>query len=314
MRVGRATPEAGPQMEWPTLGMLVLAYGGWVTAGVLVWPESPASALVLMTLFTVLHSSLVHEALHGHPTRYPWLNELLVSVPLGLVWPYRRFRALHLRHHVNALLTDPEEDPESAYWESSRYRRFSHWRRRMLIVNNTLLGRMVLGPGLSAAALVMRDLRGLRDSPRALLLAWGLHAVGVALVLALLHRGFGIGAGVYLVTVVWGSFALLALRTYAEHRWHPDPQARCIIVESTPLAWLYLNNNLHLVHHRYPGVAWYKLPGIYQAYRDHWSEMSGGYVYRGYWPLFRAYAMRAKEPVVHPVLGARETAAPSALQ
>lgn len=303
MRGRRPVREDEQQVEWPTLGMLLIAYGGWVAAGALVWPSSPVVALVLMTLFTVLHSSLVHEALHGHPTRCSWVNELLVSLPLGLLWPYRRFRTLHLRHHVNARLTHPVEDPESAYWEGRRYHGFPGWRRRLLAVNNTLLGRLVLGPVLGALALVMRDLRAWRHAPRELLLAWGLHAFGVVVVLGVLHRGFGISIGVYVLTVVWGSFALLALRTYAEHRWHPDPQARCIIVESTPLALLYLNNNLHLVHHRHPGVPWYNLPALYRARRGHWRACNEGYVFKGYWTLFRAYALHAKEPVVHPELG-----------
>ena len=49
-----------------------------------------------------------------------WLNELLVGLPIGLVYPFRRFRALHLRHHADESLTDPFDDPESyyrAFWQ-----------------------------------------------------------------------------------------------------------------------------------------------------------------------------------------------------
>ena len=63
-----------------------------------------------------LHSSLQHEALHGHPTRSAALNEALVFLPLGLLFPYRRFKALHLRHHNDSALTDPYDDPESFYY------------------------------------------------------------------------------------------------------------------------------------------------------------------------------------------------------
>ncbi|MBR7508578.1 fatty acid desaturase, partial [Mycobacterium tuberculosis] len=59
--------------------------------------------------------SLQHEALHGHPTRSGWLNELLVSLPLGLFYPYRRYKHLHLKHHADERLTDPYDDPESYY-------------------------------------------------------------------------------------------------------------------------------------------------------------------------------------------------------
>ena len=44
--------------------------------------------------FTVaLHSSLQHEALHGHPTRHAPVNEALVFLPLGLFYPFRRFKS-----------------------------------------------------------------------------------------------------------------------------------------------------------------------------------------------------------------------------
>jgi hypothetical protein len=53
--------------------------------------------------------------LHGHPTRSAALNEALVFPALGLFVPYRSFRDTHLRHHNDANLTDPYDDPESWY-------------------------------------------------------------------------------------------------------------------------------------------------------------------------------------------------------
>ena len=103
------------RVEWITVGMIGLAYSGWVLAGWLIWPVYPWLALAVMAVLTALHSSLVHEVVHGHPTRKRAINELMVGASLALIWPYRRFRAVHLKHHHDAHLTDPFEDPESYY-------------------------------------------------------------------------------------------------------------------------------------------------------------------------------------------------------
>ena len=57
----------------------------------------------------------MHEVLHGHPTRSGRVNEALVFLPIGIVWPFRRFKAIHLRHHADERLTDPFDDPYVSY-------------------------------------------------------------------------------------------------------------------------------------------------------------------------------------------------------
>jgi fatty acid desaturase len=132
-------------------------------------------------------------------------------------------------------------------------------------------------------------------------LAWALHGLSLLPVLVALAL-FGIPIWLYGLAVVWPALALISIRTFAEHRWHETPDGRTIIVERSPLAWLFLNNNLHIVHHRHPTAPWYALPRLYAERRDHWQALNGGYVYRNYWQLFRAHALRAKEPVAHPAL------------
>ena len=65
------------RVEWPTLTLLMLTYLVWgyaTTWGAALW--LPLS-MVLVTLSAALHSSLTHEAVHGHPTRHALLNEAL---------------------------------------------------------------------------------------------------------------------------------------------------------------------------------------------------------------------------------------------
>jgi len=289
------------RLEWPTIALTVFCYGLWGLAGAIVWPVAPVVALLLMALMSALHSSLVHENLHGHPTRNRRVNEALVSLPLSLIYPYRRYKTTHLAHHDDARLTDPIEDPESYYKARWAHDRMPRWLQVLLVVNNTMVGRIVLGPVLGAAGFLAQEARLLVLGTRGVRRAWALHLASLVPVLALVWA-FGIPLWLYVLAVVWPSLALISIRTYAEHRWHDAPEGRTIIVERSPLAWLFLNNNLHIVHHQMPGAPWYALPGLYAARRDHWHALNRGYVYRNYWQLFRAHALRPKEPVVHPVL------------
>ncbi len=289
------------QIEWPTLALTFFCYGLWALALLAIWPSYPGLALVIMALMSALHSSLVHENLHGHPTRNRRVNEALVALPLSLLYPYRRYKATHLAHHRDARLTDPLEDPESYYKARWMHDCMPRWFQRVLIVNNTMIGRMVLGPVLGAAGFLHQEARRAMAHDRGVRRAWLLHLAGLGPVLGVLWVA-GMPFWLYLVAVVWPSLSLIAIRTFAEHRWHDLPEGRTIIVERSPLSWLFLNNNLHIVHHQQPKVPWYELPRLYMQRRDHWQALNRGYVFRNYWELFHAHAIVPKEPVVHPVL------------
>ena len=289
------------RIEWLTLALIAGCYGVWVAAGWFLWPLAPAAALAVMAIMAALHSSLVHECLHGHPTRNPRVNEALVALPLSMIHPYRRYRRTHLAHHHDARLTDPFEDPESYYKARWQLAAMPGWLGAVLRLNNTMLGRIVLGPVLGAAGFLASEARLLRAGARGVRLAWALHLLALVPVLAAVIA-FGIPFWLYLLAVVWPALSLLSIRTYAEHRWHEMPEGRTIIVEHSPLSWLFLHNNLHIVHHQMPGAPWYALPRLYRERRDYWQALNGGYVYRNYWQLFRAHALRAKEPVAHPAL------------
>ena len=227
----------------------------------------------------------MHECLHGHPTRRALVNEALVLLPLGLVYPYRRFRALHLRHHADERLTDPFEDPESYYRARWRYEEMPGWARRLLGINNTMAGRFVLGPAIMTAGFLAAEMKLIREDAPGVRRAW------------------------LLLGPAWLGQSLISVRTFAEHQWSERPDGRTIIVERSPLALLFLNNNLHLAHHKMPGAPWYRLPALYRARRAEWLAMNDGYSYPGYFALAKDFAFRTKEPVPHPALRrAREAA------
>jgi fatty acid desaturase len=266
------------------------------------WPVSPLAALAFMTVLVALHSSLMHEASHGHPTRRAGLNELLVALPIGLVWPYRRFKTLHLRHHADERLTDPFDDPESYYRALWRYRELPPLLQRLLRFNNTMVGRLLIGPLIANAGFLAGDAKLIAAGDRQVRRAWLHHLAGLAVVVPIIVFVFGMPLWLYVLVPAWLGQSLIAIRTFAEHQWSERPDGRTIIVERSPLSLLFLNNNLHLVHHKMPNVAWYDLPRQFRARREEWLKMNGGYAYPGYLALLKDFAFRAKEPVAHPVL------------
>ncbi|WP_164736641.1 fatty acid desaturase [Pararhodobacter zhoushanensis] len=289
------------RLEWPTLGLIALCYGGWLFAGFWLWPLVPILALALMALCAALHSSLVHECLHGHPTRKRLVNEALVTLPVSLAYPYRRYKASHLAHHHDTRLTDPFDDPETYYRAHWQYDALPGWLKYLLGLNNTLLGRVTLGPWLVAIGFYADELRQIRADAHGVRLAWAIHLPAAALILALVWA-MGIPLWLYVVAVCWPGLGLIALRSFAEHRWHETPEGRTIIVERSPLAWLYLHNNLHIVHHKLPSAPWYALPRLYAERREEWQQLNGGYVFPNYLALWRRWGLTAKEPVAHPTL------------
>lgn len=288
------------RIEWPTVFLIAVSYGGWVLAGVFLYPQSALLALVSMAVLNALHSSLVHEVIHGHPTRNCHVNAALVFINPALIWPYHRFRRLHLRHHADERLTDPFDDPESYYRALYAYDAFPEWGKRVLGLSNTLIGRLILGPPLSTVALVIGDFNAAVRGNTEVIRAWTLHLIGLVPVIYCITQMFEIPFWLYCVTACYGGAAIISLRTFAEHQWHETPEGRTIIVERSPLSILFLNNNLHLVHHQNPTAPWYALPRLYAQDRARWRALNHGYVYPNYWKLFRSYALIAKEPVAHP--------------
>ncbi len=287
-------------IEWPTLLMMVATYAIWAM-GTALWAYSPTASLLLTTLTITQFSSLQHEVLHGHPFANRHLNEALVFPALTLIVPFNRFRDLHLAHHFDPNLTDPYDDPEANYMDPKVWDQTSAPVKVLYRMNNTLMGRILFGPGIAIYSLVKMDAALIAKGDRAVLLAWVLNTIGVALVLIWVLGFTTMPLWAYCIAAYLG-FGLLKIRTYLEHRAHEQFRARSVVVEDKGLlALLFLNNNFHAVHHMHPKAAWYKLPGIYAAKREHYLRRNEDYVYRSYAQIFRLFLFRAKDPVPHPI-------------
>ncbi|WP_170752780.1 fatty acid desaturase [Ruegeria lacuscaerulensis] len=282
-------------LEWGTLALILGCYGAWLAMlfYLPVWAAVP-----LVGVVAALHSSLTHEAIHGHPFRQKALNEALMALPLTLFIPYRRFRDQHLAHHRDATLTDPYDDPESNYLDPQVWAGLRGWQKRLLAVNNTLLGRIVLGPAIGQFVFMRNELRCVFKSE--ILRAWVFHLCGVLVVLWIVSLS-PMPIWAYVLAAYLG-LGLVKIRTFLEHRAHDRASARTVIIEDRgPLAFLFLHNNLHVVHHMNPAAPWYRLPALYRAGQETYLARNEAYVYRSYAQVFRAHFLRAKDPVPHPL-------------
>lgn len=295
--LGTAMGERKPIIEWPTLILLITTYAVWIGAVFWISNWSLALAIVVAALSIAQQSSLQHEALHGHPTHWQWLNELMVGVSLNMAIPYARFRDTHLAHHTDANLTDPYDDPETNFRTEKDWLALPIWSKWICNFNNTLTGRMLLGPLLGQWAFMRGDIsKGSRNIAQ----SWGVH-IGTTIGVVLLVVQSSMPLWAYLVAA-YGGLSLLKIRTFLEHRAHEHSRARSVIVEDHgPLALLFLNNNLHAVHHMHPQVPWYDLPKTYRAQRDRFLACNEGYLYRSYWAVFKRHLWKAKDPVAHPL-------------
>lgn len=285
------------RVEWITLLLILLCYGSWGAA--LFW--LPLAVGVPATgVLIAWHGSLTHEVLHGHPFRSQIANELLMALPLNLCIPFNRFRDLHLAHHRDSNLTDPYDDPESNYLDPKVWQRMPRWQHLACRLNNTLLGRIVMGPLLGQARFMRDEVLGARCGDRAIWLAWALHLPGAAVVLLVVAVS-PMPIWAYLIAAYLG-LGLLKIRTFLEHRAHAQVRSRTVIIEDHgPLAFLFLNNNLHVVHHMNPKAPWYRLPVLYREGKERYLTINDGYVYRSYGEVFRRYLWRTKDPVAHPL-------------
>ncbi len=299
----------GAAIQWPTLAMLVVCYLGigLVTLGASGLAEATGHAAVVwvavpvLSVFFALHSSLQHELLHGNPFRKQWLNDAFGFPAVGFFVPYERFKTTHLAHHIDENLTDPHDDPESQYMDPIVWQRLSDWLRRVYRINNTLAGRMIIGPVIGMLSFYRADIIAMLHGDRDIVRAYLLHLAGIVIA-AVWFIGVAQWSIAAWLLASYGALSILRIRTYLEHRANESVLARTAIVDDRHfLGWLFLFNNLHAVHHKHSRLPWYELPGYYEKHKTHFNNLNGHYFYSNYLQVFRQYFVRPKDPVPHPL-------------
>ena len=296
-----AAPAPAARSEWSTWAVLAAVYGGWLAltfhSAALPWWV----VLVAGGWLVAWHGSLQHEAIHGYPTRSPRLNAALVWLPVGLWMPYAIYRETHVEHHESAHLTDPAADPESFYVSAEGWARMGRPRRALHVVNQTLAGRLSIGPAVIAGPVLARGGAPVAPGRLRARRPWAEHVVGVALVFAWTAGVCEMSIAAYVALFAWPGLSLTLLRSFAEHEPASEEDRRTVIVESGLFGrLLYLNNNLHAVHHAFPGLPWHAIPAARRAHRDRFDGPEGPRVHRGYAAIARRWLLRPRDYPIHP--------------
>jgi fatty acid desaturase len=289
------------QISGPTLLVAATIYGGWIA---LTWWFHALpwwSVLVLGGWIVCWQGSLQHEIVHGHPTRIGWLNTALAIAPLSLWMPYAIYKESHLHHHHTADLTVPGRDPESYYVDSDSWDRTGAFGRALLTFNNTLFGRMTIGPIITVVRLWSDEGRQALAGQRDHLWIWVGHAFLITVLSSWVIVVCQIPWWQYVLLFAWPGLSMTLLRSYTEHRPATEFDHRMLIVDSAPpMRLLYLNNNLHALHHSQPNMPWYELPAAYEANRKHILQRNGGFRFSGYVEIARRYLFSAKDSPLFP--------------
>lgn len=240
---------------WPTVVLAVVTLVVWFgavlghLAGVLpTWLAALAAFLAAYVTFTP-----VHEATHGNVggRSRPWLDTVVGwASALPLLAPFAAFKTLHLRHHAKT--NHPDEDPD--FWVAG-----TGWRvvARCLTMIPHLYA-TYLGPLARASRTAART----RPLAIAYLVLQGLVFLGLA------WAGHGATVLFVLVLPSWLAVGVLAFAfDWLPHHPH-STQGRYVDTRAIPsrlLEFLLLGQNLHLVHHLWPSVPFYRYGVVFEA-------------------------------------------------
>jgi beta-carotene hydroxylase len=228
-----------PRTSWPTLGVVAAALGLWIAG----WMVTGIAGIALATVGAYLAFTPLHEATHRSVSRVRAVNELvgrLASVPL--FGPLVVIRDIHLEHHKHT--NDPVADPD-------------HWSGR--------------GPAwLLPLRWLTQDARYYwiyarrARPPLERIEAYGTMVLFVATALVLASLGHGRAVVLYWLLPARLAIGVLAYAfDYVPHRPHQitAKQDRMRATSVSPGRWRYLaslGQSLHLVHHLYPAVPFYR--------------------------------------------------------
>ena len=290
-----------PAVEWPTVALIGSIYVSWL-ALTLFHDALPLWLWVPLAAWTsAWWGSAQHEVLHGHPTRIRRLNTALATPPFWLWLPFECYRTSHLIHHRDERLTDPLDDPESRYWTPEGWKELGPVGRFVVELQASLLGRLVIGPLWSPSRFWLEEARKILRGDRTHRRIWAWHALFVALLLVWVLIVCRMPFWQYVLGFAYLGTALTLLRSFAEHKARDHVEQRTAVVEgSLVLGLLFLNNNLHVVHHRWPTLPWYRLPRVYAENRDAMLVENGGLVYRSYLEVVRRFLFEPHDAPVHP--------------
>ena len=260
------------------------------------WIWSPLGAYIV-----AWHFSLQHEAIHSFLSAPRWLRWAVVMPPLGLWLPFPFYFEAHRKHHQNTHLTVPGVDTESFYVRREDWAVMGPLMKAARVANQTLAGRVLVGPLLRLYKLAGAEFARVRDGDYSHVPHWIVHVILVAALFWYISGAAGMPWWRYVLLIAWPAFGLGWVRSFIEHRYGERPGQRTAITESNAFwSLLFLNNNLHSAHHLFPKMPWWEIPGFWRANRQRILEHNGGYYFRGYGEIAAKWLFRPVFPPPHP--------------
>ena len=248
----RAWRQYVGHVAWRTVGLalfvLLLLVGSSTLAQLghlSFWWAIPLNTIAIYLLFTPAHEA-AHGNIKGRAMGYKWLEDAVGWVSsMSFTAPLPMFRRIHLIHHTHT--NDPHEDPD--YWVADR-------RLWMVILRCfTVMGDYYYH--------YFRRTKELLASPHTRR-EWWQSIAGLVIAYAAVI-GWGLTAGWVYPLLLWLLPALLATAflafvfDYLPHHPHSIQQryldTRIILFPG--LSTLLVSQNMHLIHHLYPGIPYY---------------------------------------------------------
>jgi fatty acid desaturase len=298
----RVAARRRPAVDWPTVWVGAGLYSAF---GLLTWFHHALPWWLILPLggyLVALHGSLQHEAVHGYPYRSRFWNSAFVFPSLWLWLPYLHYRHSHLLHHRNERLTVPNEDPESIYVSADTFAHMHPLHRAYRQAMTSVAGRLLLGPPYFAVRVWREMAKKLIAGDWDYMRQWFIHVPAVTIVLVWVMAICDIPLWQYVLLYAWPGISLTVLRSYLEHQGRAEVGHRTVIIETGPvMSLMYLNNNLHALHHLEPAAPWHQRPRRFRERRNEVFIWNGGYRYRGYGEIVVRHFLHSKEPLVHPL-------------
>src|ERR1700722_1366563 len=211
--------------DGPTIVVAIIIYAAWFgliryNASLPWWLIVPIGAYLI-----AWHFSLQHEAIHAFRGVPAWLRFVVVFPPLGLWFPCSLYRNSHSIHHRDNNLTVPGQDTESYFVLRADWERMWAVQGALLLINQTLLGRLTIGPLLRLWTLLRRESARLARGDFGHVPIWLLHIAAVAGLFWICSH-YGLPWWQYVLLIAYPGMSLGLLRAFTEHRAAPGPSAR----------------------------------------------------------------------------------------
>ena len=234
--------------DGPTWVVAVSLYGSWAAliwfhAALPWWVWSPLGAYIV-----AWHFSLQHEAIHSFLSAPKWLRWAVVLPPVGLWLPFPFYFEAHRKHHQNTYLTVPGVDTESFYVRREDWEKMGPLMKAARIANQTLAGRVLVGPLLRLYKLVMGESARLRAGDFSHVPHWIVHVILVAALFWYISGVAGMPWWQYVLLIAWPAFGLGWVRSFIEHRYGERPGQRTAITESNAFWSLLFLNPRRIFH------------------------------------------------------------------